>query len=421
MADIDGWVAPGWDAVRDAFTANFDEGLETGAAFAAYHRGHKVVDLWGGTADPLSGRPWAEDTLVLVFSTTKGATAMCAHRLAQAGRLDLEAPVATYWPEFAAAGKEAVTVADLLAHRAGLAWVDGRMTLDEALAWDPVVEALARQAPAWPPGSAHGYHAVTFGWLVGEVVRRITGRSLGTYLAEEIMAPLGGAFFVGLPAELEGRVAPLVPPDGGLDPGNLRQLAGGDPAAAEAASGGGGDVAALLAMLDEYLGPDGPLTKALSAPGGALADDKVWNSPAVHAAEIPAANGICDARSLAQLYSACVVDTDTAAGGTWRVLGDEQLARALVQQTEGPDRVLLGLDLQWGLGFMLHRGVLALTGMGGPRSFGHFGLGGSVGWADPDLGLAMGYVMNRMSLATTGDVRSVRLAQAAGEAARAAG
>jgi CubicO group peptidase (beta-lactamase class C family) len=431
VTDIQGWTAPGWEGVRDAFRANFEEGSEVGAAFAAYHHGHRVVDLWGGVADPATGRPWAEDTLVLVFSTTKGVTAMGAHRLAEEGALDLDAPVATYWPAFAQAGKEHVTVSDLLAHRAGLAWVDGTMTIDQVLAWEPVVDALARQAPAWPPGTAHGYHATTYGWLVGEVIRRVTGRSPGTYLRDEIAGPLGATFHVGLPAELEPRVATLISPLDSLDPDQLGGLldgpaAGGSVAPAGGPAGSAGpseadDLAALLAAAAEYLAPDGPLTKALGAPGGALADQAVWNSPALHAAELPAANGIGDARSLAQLYSACVCATETAEGGAIRVLGADQLARALVPQTEGPDRVLLGLDLQWGLGFMLNRGVLTLAGMGGPRAFGHFGAGGSVGWADPDLELGTGYVMNKMSLGTTGDARSARLVQASLAAARSAG
>jgi CubicO group peptidase (beta-lactamase class C family) len=182
VTTINGWVAPDFQDVRRAFQANFDDGAEVGAAFAAYHRGEKVVDLWGGIADERTGRQWEEDSLVLVYSTTKGVTAMCAHRLAQEGRLELEAPVATYWPEFAQAGKEEVTVADLLSHRAGLAWIDGSMSFDDMVAWEPVIKALEIQAPSWPPGSAHGYHATTYGWLVGEVIRRITGVSVGTYL-----------------------------------------------------------------------------------------------------------------------------------------------------------------------------------------------------------------------------------------------
>ncbi len=410
---ISGWTAPGFEGVREAFQANFDRGLEVGAAFSAYHRGESVVDLWGGVADTRTGRTWDEDTLVLVYSTTKGATAMCANRLAQQGLIDVEAPVATYWPEFAQAGKEHVTVADLLSHRAGLAWTDGSLSLEEALAWDPVIEALERQAPSWPPGSAHGYHATTYGWLVGEVVRRVSGRSLGTYLREEIGGPLGAEFFVGLPGSEEPRVARLVSFLESLESGgSLHDLgsAGGGPADA-GLSGLGEDVAS-------YLAPDGPLSKALAAPGGAFSDPTIWDDPRLHAAEIPAANGICDARSLARLYGACVGDVIGSSGEKFRILSAEQLDVALRQQTEGPDKVLLGLDLQWGLGFMLNRGMVAASGLGGPRSFGHFGMGGSAGWADPDLELGMGYVMNKMEIGTTGDTRSFGLMQACFDAAR---
>jgi CubicO group peptidase (beta-lactamase class C family) len=414
MASIDGWVDPGFGPVHEAFQANFDEGLEDGAAFSAYHRGRKVVDLWGGVADTTTGRPWEEDALVLVYSTTKGATAMCANKLAEEGALDVDATVATYWPEFAQAGKEEVTVADLLSHRAGLAWTDGSLTYDQALAWDPVIEALERQAPSWPPGTAHGYHATTYGWLVGEVVRRISGRSLGTYLRQEVAGPLGADFFVGLPASEEHRVARLV--------SFLESMRAGRPLtpAGDIAPGGSADPAGFEAQVARYLAPDGPLTKALGAPGGALSDPGVWDDPRLHAAEIPAANGIGDARSIACLYGSCVGPVATAAGGTGRTLGAGQLDRALVQQTEGPDAVLMGLDIQWGLGFMLNRGIVAAAGLGGPHSFGHFGMGGSAGWADPDLELGMGYVMNRMVVGTTGDTRSFRLMQACVEAARQA-
>ena len=197
MTEIHGWTADGFEGVRDAFAGNFDNGSEVGAAFSAYHRGQKVVDLWGGVADQSTGRAWEEDSVVLVFSTTKGATAVCAHRLAQEGRLDVEAPVATYWPAFAAAGKQDMPVSYLLSHQAGLAWIDGTMTLDEALAWDPVVERLAAETPKWEPGTAHGYHATTYGWLVGEVVRQIDGRSLGTYFHDEVAGPLGLDFWIG--------------------------------------------------------------------------------------------------------------------------------------------------------------------------------------------------------------------------------
>ena len=163
MTETHGWTAAGWEGVRDVFQANFDSGSEVGAAFSAYHRGEKVVDLWGGIADQDTGAPWNEDTLIPVFSTTKGATAICANKLAQEGKLDVEAPVVTYWPEFGQAGKETMPVSYLLSHQAGLAWSDGTMTLDEALAWEPVVERLAAETPKWEPGTAQGYHATTYG------------------------------------------------------------------------------------------------------------------------------------------------------------------------------------------------------------------------------------------------------------------
>src|SRR2546423_10775651 len=210
MAESSGWTAAGFEGVREVFENNFDKGLEIGAAFSAYHRGKKVVDLWGGIADPDTGRPWDERTLVLVFSTTKGVTAVCANKLASEGALDVDAPVAKYWPEFAAGGKEDIPVSYLLSHQAGLAWIDGEMTLEQALSWDPVVDALAQQVPHWEPGTKHGYHATTYGWLVREVVKRGTRLNLGAYFRAEIAEPLGLDFWIGLPESEESRVAPLI-------------------------------------------------------------------------------------------------------------------------------------------------------------------------------------------------------------------
>lgn len=386
MADISGEVAPGFEGVRDAFEANFDQGLEVGAAFSCYHRGRKVVDLWGGVADPETGTPWGERTLVLVFSTTKGATAIAANRLAQEGRLDVEAPVARYWPEFAQGGKGEVTVAHLLSHQAGLAWVDEELTAEEAFAWDPVVEALARQVPHWEPGTQHGYHAVTYGWLVGEVIRRVTGERVGAHVRRVIADPLGLDLWIGLPEAEEPRVAALIhfiPPEITID---VLRAPGEDP------------VAQAMA---QFLGPETMLGKALFAPGFALASAEVWGSRELRAAEVPAANGVTDARSLARMYAACLGEVDGV-----RLLGDEQVAAATVQRTSGPNTVLLGLDVQFGLGFMLRSDLVAV---GGPRSFGHFGAGGSVGWADPDADLAFGYVMNRMDMGLAGDPRSFNL------------
>jgi CubicO group peptidase (beta-lactamase class C family) len=410
VTTISGWVAPGFEDVKGAFQANFDDGTEVGSAFAAYHRGQKVVDLWGGIADDTTGRPWEEDTLVLVYSTTKGITAMCANRLAQDGALDVEAPVTTYWPEFAQADKKEITVADLLAHRAGLAWIDGTMSVDDMLAWEPVIKALEAQAPSWPPGTAHGYHATTYGWLVGEVVRRVTGVSIGTFLRNEIAGPLAAEFFIGLPPSEEPRVARLVPFSlGPVSAGSTGNLT---PSGDDHNAVGGPDLSQLAEVASDYLAPDGPLFKALMAPGGAFSDPELWHSPRLHAAEIPAANGICDARSLARLYGACVSDIPTDSGEGFRILGPEQVERAVRAETVGPDVVLLGLDIQWGLGFNINRGLIAAADLGGPDAFGHFGMGGSVGWADPSAELAMGYVMNRMEMGTTGDTRSFRLMRA---------
>src|ERR1700674_3998970 len=266
---IDGWTAPAFENVRDAFEKNFANGLEIGAAFAACHQGEQVVDLWGVTADPTAERPWTRDTLELVFSTTKGATAICANRLAQEGRLDVDAPVVEYWPEFGQAGKEQIPVSFLLSHQAGLAWVDEAVSLEEALAWDPMIHALERQRPLWEPGTAQGYHAVTYGYLVGEVVRRITGRTLGTYFRDEIAAPLDLDFWIGLPENEEPRVARLV---------------------GEVVGPGDDADESVRAELSALLGPDSMLGKALTA-GGAFRQRGIWNSRQVHAAELPAAAG----------------------------------------------------------------------------------------------------------------------------------
>ena len=381
---INGWTAAGFEGVRDRFEKNFADGLEVGAAFCAYHRGEKVVDLWGGLADVTTERRWEEDTIVGVFSTTKGATAVCANQLAQTDRLDVDAPVAEYWPEFAQAGKESIPVEYLLSHRAGLAWVDEPLTLEDVLGWEPMIRALERQAPVWEPGTAHGYHAVTYGYLVGEVVRRISGRSIGTYFRDEIAEPLGLDFWIGLPESLEPRVAPLV---GGLS----ASIAGAD-ADPEA-------MAALAALI----GPESKLGKSLSG-GSAFQDSDMFNTRAVHAAEIPAAGGIGDARSIARMYAACIGDVDGI-----RLLSPEQLTDATTQRSAGPDIVILDLDLQFGLGFFVPSTLLQL---GGPRSFGHFGMGGSAGWADPEAELGFGYVMNKMELGLAGDLRSYGLINA---------
>ena len=383
-----GWTADGFEGVREAFDANFADGLEVGAAFSAYHQGQKVVDVWGGVADVRDGTPWEEDSMVVVFSTTKGATAICANRLIQEGRLSADDRVVQHWPEFGEAGKGDITVEQLLSHQAGLAWVDEPLTLEQALAWEPMIHALERQAPAWEPGTAHGYHAVTFGNLVGEVVGRVTGESIGTYFRELAGDPLGLDFWIGLPEEHEPRVARLV---GGI--------AGGVRRGRWRRSGRRGDASRPRRL-------HGPRHHARQGAHRrrAFAGDGIFNTRAVHAAEVPAAAGIGDARSIARLYAACLGEVDGI-----RILDDERVRDASTQRTKGPNIVLMDLDIQFGLGFFLPS---SLVTVGGPKSFGHFGAGGSVGWADPEAGLSFGYVMNRMDMGLAGDVRSTRLIDA---------
>jgi CubicO group peptidase (beta-lactamase class C family) len=382
VTDIGGSVEPGFEGVAEAFRSNFTEHGDVGAGTAVYVGGRKVVDLWGGQADPATGRPYEEDTLQLVFSSTKGATALCANLLAQRGQLDVDAPVATYWPEFKAAGKEDIPVRWLLCHKAGLPYVDGTMTLEEVLAWDPVIRALEAQAPVWEPGTQHGYHATTYGWLVGEVVRRISGKSLGRFFADEVAGPLGLEFWIGLPDEQQARVAPLQMFDRPSDP-------------------------ELSRLMDQFMGPDTMMGKALSAPGGALsAGSGVYNDPRFRAAEIPAAGGVTNARSLARMYAA--VSGVVEGGPAEPLLTPDQVAAASETLTSGPDAVLM-MESTIGLGFMT---ASLFSPYGGPKAFGHAGAGGSVGFCDPENGIGFGYVMNRMMQNLSGDPRTRTLIQA---------
>ena len=391
--EIRGSVEPGLEEIRNLFERNFTEHGDVGAGFALFVDGRQVVDLTGGVADG-SGRAYDDDTLQLVFSSTKGATAICAHLLAQRGELDLSAPVVEYWPEFAAHGKEHVPVSWLLSHKSGLIDVDRDMTLDEALDWDAVTSALADSVPVWEPGTQHGYHAVTYGWLVGEVVRRVSGRPFGRFFAEEVAAPLGLDFWIGLPDEQQHRVAPLIPMGGG---DHLPMMMSEE--------GGGSDEPpkGLVELLNMFLGEGNLVARALCAPGGAFTDEQVWNEPRLRAAEIPAANGVTNATGLARMYAATVGEVDGV-----RLLDDDTVERAIEVQVEGPDSVLI-FPIPFGLGFMRHSDASPLVG---GRSFGHYGAGGSVGFADPDRHLAGAYVMNQMHFGLAGDPRTAALLDA---------
>jgi CubicO group peptidase (beta-lactamase class C family) len=389
-----GYVEPGFEGVREAFVANFADHGEVGAAVAVYAHGRKVVDLWGGVADAVTGAPYEEDTLQLVFSTTKGITALCANLLVQRGQLDVDAPVARYWPEFAAGGKADVPVRWLLCHKVGLSHIAADLTLEELLAWDPAVEALAAQEPIWEPGTGHGYHAVTYGWLVGELIRRVSGRSVGQFVAEELSAPLGLDLWVGLPDELQARVAPLT----------NRSLSDG-PGTAALSPMEGKD---LATMIKELLGPDALVLKALAGSGEVLVQEGMFNRPEVRAAELPAANGVSNARSLAKLYAATIGEVEHDGGVVGPLLTPAQVDAAGEAQTTGPDKVLM-FETVFGLGYMLSS---AFSPYGGPRSFGHSGAGGSMAFADPDNGVAFGYVMNRMLANLAGDPRTTGLVRA---------
>jgi CubicO group peptidase (beta-lactamase class C family) len=395
-ARTDGQVEPGFEGVADVFARNFAEHGEVGAAVALYVEGRKVVDLWGGTADRRTARPYDEDTLQLVFSTTKGVTALCAHLLAQRGELDFAAPVTQYWPEFGDAGKPQVTVGQLISHQAGLPYVDADLDLEQVLAWAPVVDALARQTPLWEPGSAHGYHAMTYGWLVGEVLRRITGRSVGSLIAEELAGPLGLDLWVGLPADQQERVAPLT----------MRGPGASSPASGSALGTTGGNT--LAATVEQLLGPDALLIKALDGVPGLLTQEGMFNRPEVRAAELPAANGVSNARSLAKLYATTIGPVD----GFGPLLTAEQVEAASAVQTEGPDKVLI-LETSFGLGYMRSS---TFAPYGGARAFGHSGAGGSMAFADPEVDIGFAYVMNRMMANLAGDPRPRALVRSAYDA-----
>jgi CubicO group peptidase (beta-lactamase class C family) len=375
--ELKGDVQDGFEPVADAFAMNFEAHGELGAAVVVYADGRKVVDLWAGTADQRTGRPWLLDTPAIVFSVTKGVLAICAYRLVRQELLNLEAPVARYWPEFAAHGKAGITVRMLLSHRAGLPALDPAITLSEAISWDPVIRAIEEQRPLWEPGTAHSYHTITYGWLIGEVIRRITGQSPGAFLRSELSNPLELDLWIGAPQSVIERAAWLEPPMPDTDP-------------------------VLAAVIAEWSANE-PVAERAATMGGAfgfpLADGQVtFNNPDVQRAEIPGANGIGTADSLARLYAACVSDIDGR-----RILAPEQVDDALVVRSIGqqvfgpPDR-----GERWGTGFALDSPPA--QPLLGPRSFGHGGAGGELAFADDTFGVGFGYINNRMG--GIGDVRA---------------
>ncbi|MGW0603348.1 serine hydrolase domain-containing protein [Streptomyces sp. NPDC002644] len=386
--DVDGTVSDGFAPVREAFERNFTHRGERGAAVAVHLHGRKVVDLWGGARDvdgDAASVPWERGTAQVVRSATKGVAAAVVLMLHQRGLLDLDEPVAAYWPEFKAAGKERVTVRHLLAHRAGLPAVDRPLTPAESLDPERTAAAVAAQAPAWQPGAEHGYHAQTFGWLVGELVRRVTGTSLGAWLAAEVTGPAGADLWVGLPdavAARAGRCGPLPAPE---------------------AAGTGLKARPKRAVSEAYADPRSLTRRAF----GAISPTADENDAAYRAAEMPASNGVATAEGLSRFYAALSGELDRR--GPLFTPGTLELART--EHAAGPDRVLI-VNTRFGAGYMLHSPASPLLA---PGSFGHPGRGGALGFADPESGVAFGYVTNGFLKSVTADPRAQALVRAVRE------
>lgn len=371
MATAD--VRGAWDerfaGVRDVFASNLERGLDVGASVAVVQNGKTLVDIWGGYADEARTRPWERDTIVNVWSTTKTMTALCALILADRGELDLHAPVRRYWPEFAANGKEAVEVRHLLGHTAGLSGWQDPMKPEDLYDWEIATSRLAAQAPWWEPGTASGYHALTQGYLVGEVIRRIVGDTVGTFFAKEVAGPLGADFHIGLGDEDFDRVANVIPPpplDVAIDPTSIPFRTLGNP--------------------------------PLSAP-------QSWE-PAWRRAEIPAAGGHGNARSVAAVQAVLACGGEVNGN---RLLSQQGCRAVFEQQSDGTDLVL-GVPLRFGMGYGLLTPELPLSPNQNVCFWG--GWGGSLILVDQDARLTVAYMMNRMGEGTLGDERGVGLVMA---------
>ncbi|MGW2963308.1 serine hydrolase domain-containing protein [Streptomyces sp. NPDC001220] len=382
--DVNGTVAEGFEPVRDAFAKNFELLGDRGAAVVVYRDGHRVVDLWGGARDfdgDVGEAPWEHGTAQIVRSATKGVAAAVLLLLRQRGELDLDAPVGDLWPEFKAAGKERTLVRHLLAHRAGVPALDRPLTPEEAADPDLGAAAVAAQAPVWEPGTDHGYHAQTYSWLTGELVRRVTGRGVGEWIADEIAGPTGAELWLGLPEAEHARVGRVGPVEAPEAAGALRTRP-------------------KRAVSEAYADP-GSLTRRAFGAISPLPDE---NDPAYRAAALPASNGIATADGLARFYASLVGEVD----GGKRLFAPETVELARAEQSAGPDRVLV-VSTRFGLGYMLHGSASPLLS---PASFGHPGRGGALGFADPESGIAFGYVTNGFRKSVTADARAQALVRA---------
>ncbi len=371
---VRGSCAEKFRPVEAVFRRNFGEGKEIGASLAVIHEGRLVLDLWGGFADGGCSRAWERDTLVNVFSTTKMATALCVLLLADRREIDLDAPLFRYWPEFTGDGKELILIRHVLSHTAGLPAFTPRVTFEDMYDWEKVIHLLDAEKPWWKAGTRLGYHTLTYGFLLGEVVRRVSGKTLGQFLHDEITAPLGIDFYIGLPPSEEVRTAEVVPAKQEFTKAQLL-------------------LAKLLFPMAMKIAANPPL------------DGRSFNAPACHAAEIPAGNGMGNARSVAQLGSIL------ASGGMYngrQVLSRAMVEKSLTEQARGKDSIAFGRPSAWGLGVLLLNKDLLL----GPRSFYATGLGGSVCVMDLERSVTIAYVMNRMAELAEGDSRSIPLVHA---------
>jgi CubicO group peptidase (beta-lactamase class C family) len=386
---IEGGADEGYGKVADAFRANFEAHRDIGAAVAVYRDGLKVVDLWGGHRNGITRTPWQRDTMVNMFSTTKGVASLAVTVAASRGLIDYDAKVADYWPEFAQAGKAEVTVRQLLSHQAGLSALDAPLRLADLSDQDTLSAALAAQAPAWPPGSRHGYHALTLGWYESELIRHTdpAGRTLGQFFADEIAAPLGLDLYIGLPASVNRDLVAHL--HGWPRAKALLHLNAMPPRLA-------------LALLN----PRGLTGRTVNLPNDvdAMRD---YNREDIRTVEIPAANGIGTARSVARAYG-CV-----ATGGRELGLTTDALAavtKSAVTPTGGIRDKVLHVDSMFSLGYC--KPVPHFNFGSSDKAFGTPGLGGSFGFADPDTGVGFAYVMNRLGFHLWSDPRELTLRQA---------
>jgi CubicO group peptidase (beta-lactamase class C family) len=387
---VQGDVDEGYGPVADAFRRNFAERGEIGAACAVYRDGRKVVDLWGGYRDGRTRQPWQRDTLVTVFSTTKGVSGLAIAVAHSRGWIDYDATVGTYWPEFARNGKEAVTVRQLLAHQAGLAAIDRPLTVADLADLDVVADALADQRPAWEPGTRHGYHAISLGWYEGELLRRVdpAKRSLGRFFAEEIAEPLGVEFHVGVPDTVDpDRIAFIH----GFKPAELLLHLGTMP----------------RGFVFGFLNPRSVTARSFANPK-VLSETGNYNLPEVRRLELPAANGTGEVRAIARAYS------DAATGGGTLGLTPatlEALRVGAVTPTGGMLDVVLRVPTMFSLGYVKPFPLLRF-GAAGNHAFGTPGAGGSFGFADPETGVGFAYAMNRAGFHLWDDPRELALREA---------